>query len=233
MDAAARRLAWEGCGNARHLGGLATADGAVTRVDGLARSGSLASLTAAGIEAVLADGVTTVVDLRFAQEVAADPGRLAAVPGVAYRHRPLMTTDAAAAIAAVRAATTTRAAYAATLAGFGANVAAVVEAIATASPGRVVVHCSAGRDRTGLVVALVLRAVGVGTTAVADDYAAVGPDAADGDAPEGQVIVDVLEAIEGEHGTVAAFLATCGVDAALLAALRARIVEDRVAPTGP
>jgi protein-tyrosine phosphatase len=52
-------------------------------------------------------------------------------------------------------------------------VAAAVRAVATA-PGAALVHCAAGKDRTGVVVALALGAVGVRPDAVAADYAATG-----------------------------------------------------------
>jgi hypothetical protein len=46
-----------------------------------------------------------------------------------------------------------------------------VEAVAAAPPGDVVVHCAVGKDRTGLVAALLLRLAGVPAAAVAADYA--------------------------------------------------------------
>src|SRR4029077_9249540 len=53
----------------------------------------------------------------------------------------------------------------------GAGFAAVLNAIAQAPPGGVVVHCHAGKDRTGLVVALLLSVAGVERDAIIDDYA--------------------------------------------------------------
>src|SRR5262249_980142 len=56
------------------------------------------------------------------------------------------------------------------------RVAAAVAAVAAADPGdAVVVHCFAGKDRTGIVSALLLSAVGVPDDLVAADYAASGP----------------------------------------------------------
>ena len=49
--------------------------------------------------------------------------------------------------------------------------AAAVGAIADAPPGAVLVHCAAGKDRTGLVVGLALSAVGAEPEVVAGDYA--------------------------------------------------------------
>jgi hypothetical protein len=44
-----------------------------------------------------------------------------------------------------------------------------LEAVATA-PGAVVFHCTAGKDRTGVVAAVLLSVVGVADDAIVDDY---------------------------------------------------------------
>jgi protein tyrosine/serine phosphatase len=54
---------------------------------------------------------------------------------------------------------------------FRANVAAAFAAVAHAPDGAVVVHCMGGKDRTGLLVALLLRVAGVDDAQIADDYA--------------------------------------------------------------
>lgn len=51
------------------------------------------------------------------------------------------------------------------------RLAAALAAIAEAPAGGVVVHCRAGRDRTGVVVALALHVAGVPVDAIAADYA--------------------------------------------------------------
>jgi hypothetical protein len=59
-----RHLDWEGCCNARDLGGLPTTDGRTTRRGAVARSERLDELTAAGWSALEAHGIRTIVDLR-------------------------------------------------------------------------------------------------------------------------------------------------------------------------
>jgi hypothetical protein len=59
-----RHLDWEGCCNARDLGGLSTTDGRTTRWGAVARSERLDELTAAGWSALEAHGIRTIVDLR-------------------------------------------------------------------------------------------------------------------------------------------------------------------------
>ena len=77
MGAFKRRLLWDGCSNTRHLGGLVTEDQHVTN-DALVRSDNLIKLTSAGQTALVADGVTTVIDLRFFGELEKNPNPLAA-----------------------------------------------------------------------------------------------------------------------------------------------------------
>ena len=68
-----RRLAWEGCLNARDVGGYATRDGGVTRWGAVVRSDSPSLLTRAGQEALEAYGIRTAIDLRFPHELDAAP----------------------------------------------------------------------------------------------------------------------------------------------------------------
>jgi protein tyrosine/serine phosphatase len=63
-----RHLNWEGCFNARDLGGLRTTDGCVTRWGAVVRSDSLDHLSAAGWSALQAHGIRTIVDLRNDQD---------------------------------------------------------------------------------------------------------------------------------------------------------------------
>jgi protein-tyrosine phosphatase len=85
--------------------------------------------------------------------------------------------------------------------------------------GGVLVHCAAGKDRTGVHVALALRVAGVGVDDIAADYA-LSPDCT----PE--IIVETLGVIEGRHGSVPAYLRSAGVTGEHLTELRKRLRED-------
>jgi protein-tyrosine phosphatase len=174
-----RDLVWDGLLNVRDLGGHPTEDGGETRFGAVVRADSVRQLSDEGWSALVEYGVKTVVDLRANEELEADPP--AALP-VQVLHVPFMETDASdwqkiegELDAAVRAApdvpTATRDVYLIFLERFSRNVAAAIRAVANASEGGVVIHCAGGKDRTGLLTALLLHLAGVGIDEIAADYA--------------------------------------------------------------
>jgi protein-tyrosine phosphatase len=174
-----RDLAWEGCLNVRDLGGHRTADGGETRYGAVVRADSVRQLTAAGWQAAVDYGIRTVVDLRGDHELEADPP--AELP-VDVLHVPFMEQNEAA-FAEVEAvaraageaagddvARRTRDVYLVFLEHFKQNVAAGLRAVARAPEGGVVVHCLGGKDRTGLLTALLLHLAGVDAEQIGADY---------------------------------------------------------------
>jgi hypothetical protein len=154
----------------RDLGGLRTSDGRVTRRGAVVRGDNLDRLSPAGWSALEAYGIRTVVDLRNDDELGHDGAPRPA--GIATVRVPL--DDAA---------------DTEMWEGFWADgldgsplyyrpflerkperCAAAISAVARAAPGGVVVHCGAGRDRTGLVTMLLLALVGVAPDEIASDY---------------------------------------------------------------
>lgn len=141
---------------------------------GLYRSGNLSYLSEQGRRELLHLGLTRIIDLRTRQEREKDPppflGRseylnLSMLP---YRNRPLNTAFAEAkSNADISIAGLTH----------GANqLISVLGAIHDAPPGPVLVHCHAGKDRTGLIVALCLELAGVSREDIAADYVQTGPE---------------------------------------------------------
>jgi len=116
------------------------------------------------------DSVTTVVDLRRDDEIAALPHPLRHV--VAYRHRPLFDPSAP---DAGDAGARLEEQYVDWLARHRATIADAFRAIATAPQGDVLVCCSAGKDRTGIVSILLGRLWGADLTRIGLDYAETGP----------------------------------------------------------
>jgi protein-tyrosine phosphatase len=240
-----RQLNWNDCQNTRHLGGFKTENYRVTSALALVRSDNLTRLTLEGQNAVMTDGVTTVIDLRFAQELEKAANPFVTLNDMNYLHLPLMTTAQTQAIEAVRAATTTPEAYRATLEGFGDNIAAIINAIAESPTGRVVLHCSAGKDRTGLMTALALSAIGVSKHDVAEDYALTNvllqasydqelsqitdlkerQKTAEDLWIKPEYMLETLDFIEQTYGSTNAYLQSCGVTPETLERLKNRLLD--------
>jgi protein-tyrosine phosphatase len=175
-----RQLSWEACYNVRDLGGYATVDGGVTRWRAFVRAGSLYQLTAAGRAALLGYGVRTIVDLRRAGEVEgypnpfARPSEDASLPK--YLNLPLGAGADRDGILAVMAAGDGEDAsmlelFRPVLDHYWRGIARVMTAVAAAPDGAVLFHCYAGKDRTGMIAALLLALAGVPAQTIAEDYA--------------------------------------------------------------
>jgi protein-tyrosine phosphatase len=165
-----RLLAWEGCLNARDLGGYGTGDGRETRWGVVARSDCPAALTEAGRAALADYGVRAIVDLRLPTELAEDPNPFAEPGdhGIAYTNVSFIDPAAA----PPDAVSTLAEDYLQMLDRYRQGVAEAMAAIARApGDGAVVIHCAAGKDRTGLISALLLGLVDVPAETIAADYA--------------------------------------------------------------
>jgi protein-tyrosine phosphatase len=164
-----RDLCWDGGYNVRDLGGLPTVDGRETARGAVLRSASPQLLTAQGWAALYEYGVRTIVDLRNDDELTPD-----AAPrpdGLRTVHQPLdgvEDTEFWDYWGQGRHGTPLY--YEPWLDRFPQRAAAVVRTIAQAPPGGVLVHCGAGRDRTGIVTMLVLSLVGVPAEVIAADH---------------------------------------------------------------
>jgi protein-tyrosine phosphatase len=167
-DIADRELAWEGCWNARDLGGLPIEGGLVPE-GALARSDALSRMSETGWAALREHGVRTVIDLRASGEAERDPDRVPT--GVAYRHVPIIDVVHDAEKRAFRELPRWDRAYELMVDRFRPGFATAVQTIADAGPGGVAVHCRVGRDRTGILVGLLLAAAGTPREAILEDYA--------------------------------------------------------------
>jgi protein-tyrosine phosphatase len=161
-----RALAFDACLNVRDLGGIATPRG-TTREKAVVRADSLCRLSPAGLAALVAYGVRTVVDLRGFDEVAKDPNPIGAHSAVRYRHLPLQSQVT---IALMHRIETGELADRLIVDLSRANVGRVFRAIANAEPGAVLFHCYAGKDRTGIVAVLLLALAGASRDEIVDDY---------------------------------------------------------------
>lgn len=227
-----------GVNNLRDVGGIPVGASRV-RSSMLLRSGQLARLTTEG-QAMLRERVRRVVDLRDNAEVRSEPSALTAVPttrvplflgsvgsffeqdmDLAAMYRHLVDESADRLVEAVRV-------------------------IAAGEP--TLVHCTVGKDRTGVTVALALSAVGADRDAVVADYALTAsqlpeqrnrkivqylranlPDArnaiqlaTESPAP---VMAALLEDVDERYGSAAEYLRGSGLTGAELDALRRALVD--------
>lgn len=172
-----RTLSWAGCHNIRDLGGLPLAGGGETRFGAVVRADSLSQLTSAGWSDAVDYGVSRIVDLRFAEERAQDDGDVAPVEVVHVslfgERDPVKdqqwddSTRAADDLTHVFAAL-----YVETIDECSTQVVRAVNAIAAGNGGCVAVHCFAGKDRTGIISALLLSVAGVEDEVIVRDFAA-------------------------------------------------------------
>ena len=247
----------EGAVNVRDLGGLPTEDGRETAGSRLLRSDNLQELSPSDVRRLVRDiGVTTVVDLRSTAELAFEgPAPLDSVPGVRHAHHPLTPESGSAAEVAAEALLRRQqersrfpgdpiiGRYLGYLEYRPDQVVGALRSIAH-DPGAAVVHCAAGRDRTGVIVALALTAAGVRPEAVIADYAATGERAeaildrirrsrtynwdVDSIPPEAyrprpESMAAFLEQMDVLYGGVASWLAEHGLCAGELDMLRAKL----------
>jgi protein tyrosine/serine phosphatase len=154
-------LDWPDCANVRDLAGTPTSDGRVIPDRTLVRSGEHSTLTPAGQELFRSYGISRIIDLRGLDECSTRPSPFAGEPW--YTSHPVQ--------AAIGDADSLLDLYFLLLKRSATTFAGALAAIASAPPGAVVVHCHAGKDRSGLVVALALSATGVSDDLIVADYA--------------------------------------------------------------
>jgi len=98
----------------------------------------------------------------------------------------------------------------------GPRIARAFRTVADAPPGPVVVHCKAGRDRTGVLTALLLEVAGVGAGAIAADYAVSGGSPTP--------MINTLDHLHDRYGGAPSYLRACGIEQDRLTAVRNRLL---------
>ena len=163
-----RDLRWEALLNARDLGGLPAASGVIRR-GAIVRSDALYRLNEAGRAALVAHGVRTVIDMRAQREVdLPEYGYdFDAASGVTRHHIAQQSEEMWEATRGLDRITSD----VTMLEVAQSRFAAIAVAIAAAPDGGVLIHCAAGKDRTGLMTMLLLDLVGTPADVIAADYA--------------------------------------------------------------
>lgn len=253
-----RMPALEGAVNLRDFGGYATQDGRVVRRGRLFRSGSLARLTPAAQQRFRELGIRLICDLRRPEEKHEEP---TPIPEQVARRLEIPIDPGSAIAMRARLTDTTltlkeridfMVAINRELARDHADAyARMFEGLLELEEGAFLVHCAAGKDRTGFACALVLHALGVPEEVVLEDYLLtnrhVGFEAwVDGLArrldPEGRLDREAVlalagvrpeylraayEAIEAEFEGVEYYIERAvGLDAGARALLQSRLLEE-------
>ncbi len=163
-----RLLPLEGGSNFRDLGGYRTADGKTVARGMLFRSGAMTGLTDADMAYLAGFGIKTIVDLRSNEEIDLYPNHWAARSGIDvvtgdYSFASMISDDESPERVDIAEL------YPRLLAQIGGQIGMYFErALAEGAP--MVVNCSAGQDRTGVVSALMLLLLGVPEPTVIEDY---------------------------------------------------------------
>ena len=279
IDADLRRLLLQsrvdlpGTTNLRDLGGYPTRNGRVVRPGALYRAEALAipgpgvARVALWRDELLKEyrrlGLALVIDLRPEQESALPPSAWAWATDAVLLAIPINEGgegDATDYVRRLREGTLRSFSaedlaeyYRTTLRRRARQFGLAIEALAGAGATPALVHCAAGKDRTGLLIALVLEALGVSREIVVADYALTGafrPNrvaayadvlAAGGIAPEdvsalfetpADAMQLVLDGLDRDHGSVQAFLlGPAGLDEHALRRLAGALLTDP--PSGP
>lgn len=188
-----RRLPIQGCVNFRDLGGYRTSDGRRVRWRRLFRADGLSRLSDDDRSLLRDLRLTTVIDLRTGDEVRERGSFPVDVLPVDYYSLPLtdvlpspeeLPSWAEASFVAAR--------YADMLSGGSAVLQRSIEILAAPGALPAVFHCSAGKDRTGVLSALILAFLGVPDAVIAEDYALSGP-----------AMNELLARLKSEHAEVA------------------------------
>lgn len=238
------RIAVPGTFNFRDLGGWQTPHGPVAAGQ-FFRADGLANLNADSLRIFEGLGIATVIDLRETREARSAPDKLGELPIehirlplFGDRYYPLDTHDAERIVLTEH---TLPQVYAAIIETCGSRIADTMRLLANAS-GPVVYHCSAGKDRTGIISAFVLTLLGVDRDDVLADYQAterflgpefleaIGRNFADAgivanlshtatQAPK-EYMSDLLTRVDEEFGSVAGYLTDHGLGESEIEALR-------------
>ena len=249
-----RLVALDGGVNFRDIGGYTTQDGRRLRWGRVYRSGSLSNLTPKDINAIEQMGIRLICDLRSGQEVRAAPEMLS---GLYREHIPIEAKDNT--MSRLRALLFDRSrladmlvhAYTETMIKKNAHVFGIIfRRLADPDYLPALIRCTAGKDRTGIVIALLLLALGVPEDTVLADYSlsnlyyedfkafahqVIGPlgiFGVTGDAIQPFLLADpdilrrMIAYVRSQYGSIDAYLRDqAGIDAHTSAALRDNLLE--------
>jgi protein-tyrosine phosphatase len=213
-----RQIVLRGAYNVRDLGGYLTAQGSPVPMRRFLRGDCLHRLDEGEPERLHFEGLRMVVDLRTAREVRDAPSRLARQRGVEWVNLPLfdaLSPDALAEID-VPDGHPLLAMYVTAVETRGEAIEAILSRIATVREGAVLFNCTAGKDRTGVIAALLLGLAGVSHTDIIADYALT-------EALIPELVAEFLSRSRANGGDVATYATLLESPASAMAGMMAHI----------
>lgn len=230
----------QGAHNIRELGGYPTADGGCTLTHRVLRGDELTRTTEADRAKLLEYGLHRVIDLRSSLENEREPNPFVNTPYVEYVNIPLLDgMNSSNFLGALPSSLGEL--YVGLLEGSATDLGRVMRMLAEPSTGVTLVHCTMGKDRTGVVSALLLLVAGVAEDEIVADYVATATNMAEQVAAlkagaaragievpgallgaEPQSMRTMLDHLRERYGTVGAYLTTrCGCKSETIERLRA------------
>ena len=245
-----RAIPVQGAYNVRDLGGYETADGRQVRWRTLFRAADIHALSTSAQSTLIDAGVRTVIDLRGSRELTEAASVFRDLSSVQYRPHN-MTGDAlidrwgavpVPADSSIRLSTM----YSTVLDERGEMVKTILETVSQPGVLPAVFHCTAGKDRTGVLAALLLGIAGVPHDRIVEDYAlsarflygtsTVPPDGSGADkflpfeeyqakwCPPAAMGL-TLDHVESKYGGIEAYVKSIGVDDSTISRIRDALVE--------
>lgn len=239
----AREIVLDGSTNFRDLGGLVTGEGRTVRDGRVFRSDALHALTAVDLDRLAGLHIATLIDLRSTREIEhSGPSPLVA-KGTRVMHTPIMDPEPDPADRPDLSQIRMEELYAGMLSAGQVRFGEIFRALAEADKLPAVIHCAAGKDRTGVTVALLLQVLGVPNEAIVNDYAITDRNmvrlierlklsgyAAAGEYPAHmmrampETMTAFLHALDERHGSAEGYLASAGVTGTHLDHLRRELL---------
>ena len=248
-DLPTRHVRLDALFNVRDLGGYVGAGGQMTRWSTLYRADGINRATGEDLDRLLALGLRTVLDLRTPGELEHRGRFPAETTAVTYHHLPVIreTWEAWETDREVDPATFLVSRYQEMLDEGAPALAAALEVLADPASYPVVFHCAAGKDRTGVLAAVVLSLLGVADADIAHDYGLSAPamvalvDWVRTNVPEAldsmtdqppaflaappAAMRELLASVRADHGSMVAYVAAIGVGPDVVDALRANLLH--------
>ena len=243
IDFEERHFPFAGCFNFRDIGGYPTVDGRLLRWGRYFRAGRQDRMTSSDLQKVAQLGIKTQIDLRRPDELE-DQGRGPLEDlGIDYRWHSVIPPNGSQVLDAAAGEGISGKRYLRYLDFDTTPWLQVFRILADSESYPVVVHCTAGKDRTGVTTAFLLSVLGVKRKLIEEDFILSNRDQprhikfleskglSSGSVhrnvgvPEDAMKV-FLDGMDKEHGGVIAFLYKIGIDDEMQSAIRSVLLEN-------